>query len=205
MSRFYALLAAVLIVGLLGGTLGFVLMNRTTDAFAQCRTFNIAGADQIGGPFTMTDQNGAQVTDQDVITEPSLIYFGYTQCPDVCPLDNVRNADAVDLLAEKGHSVTPVFISVDHERDTPDVLKDFTFYMHEKMIGLTGTAEQIADVAKTYRVYYKKRDPDNEFFLYDHMTNTYLVLPEQGFVGAFDRALTADQLADQVSCFLDLA
>jgi protein SCO1/2 len=80
------------------------------------------GSAAIGGPFELVDHKGRAVTEQDVIVEPSLIYFGYTFCPDVCPFDTVRNAEAIDLLAAKDLSATPIFISIDPERDTPEAL-----------------------------------------------------------------------------------
>lgn len=205
MAKTAALLAGCAAVALVGGTLGYIAINQSPARFADCNTLRVAGADKIGGPFTLVDEAGREVTDKDVITEPSLIYFGYTFCPDVCPLDNVRNADVVDALAKLGHSVTPIFISVDHERDTPETLADFTHYMHDKMIGLTGSPQQIADAALAYRVFYKRRDAEDEFFLYDHTTYTYLVTPDQGFVAAFDRdqVLPAEVMTEQLSCVLD--
>ena len=133
-----------------------------------------------------------------------MIYFGYTFCPDICPLDSFRNAEAVTILEESGYSVTPIFITFDPERDTAQVLKQFTSYMHPKMIGLTGSIEQIKNVAKKYRVYFKKQNNgDLENYVVDHTAFTYLVLPEIGFVDFFRRDLTAKQLADKVSCFMN--
>jgi protein SCO1 len=177
------------------------------DAFAACRTSKIAGgAATIGGPFTLTDENGRQVTERDVLTKPSLVYFGYTFCPDVCPTDVTRNAEAVDVLEEQGYEVTPVFISVDPARDTPEVLKEWTDYMHPRMIGLTGTPEQIQSVAKAYKTYYKVPDnPEDENYLVDHMTQTYLMLPGRGFEEFFSREDAADVVAETTACFLEAA
>ena len=95
------------------------------DKFAQCRSSQIAGgAAAIGGPFELVNGKGETVTDKDVITEPTLVYFGYTFCPDVCPFDMSRNAEAVDILAERGLSVTPLFISIDPDLDTPEVVPE---------------------------------------------------------------------------------
>ena len=84
----------------------------TADKYAQCKNSAVAGGDDLGGPFELVNTKGKTVTDKDVITEPSLVYFGYTYCPDVCPLDVSRNAAAVDILAERGVSATPIFISI---------------------------------------------------------------------------------------------
>ena len=130
-------------------------------------------------------------------------YFGYTFCPDICPLDTYRNVEAVRILERKGYSITPIFITFDPQRDTTEVLKEFSNFMHPKMIGLTGSVEQIRKITNKYRVYYKKQnDEDQQNYLVDHTAFTYLVLPEIGFMDFFRRDLTAEQLADKVACFL---
>lgn len=174
------------------------------DQFAQCRASQIAGGtSQIGGPFELINAKGETVTDKDVITGPSLLYFGYTFCPDVCPLDNSRNVEAVDLLEQAGKMVTPVFISIDPERDTPEVVGDFAYNMHDRMIGLTGTPEQVKAASKTYKTYYKAQPAEDDFYLVDHSTFTYLVLPDHGFVEYFKRGDTPQQMADRVACFVN--
>lgn len=174
------------------------------DRYAQCRTSQIAGgAGQIGGPFELLNAKGETVTDKQVITEPSLIYFGYTFCPDVCPLDMSRNADAVDLLAEQGKSVTPVFISIDPERDTPEVVGDFAANIHDKAIGLTGSPEQVKAASQAYRTYYKAHPEQGEFYTVDHSTFSYLVLPGYGFVDYFRHEESAEAVAKRAACFLD--
>jgi protein SCO1/2 len=177
----------------------------SADQFAQCRSSAVATGTQIGGPFELVNAQGQTVTDADVIKEPTLIYFGYTFCPDVCPLDNARNAEAVDLLSAKGISATPVFISIDPERDTPEVMAEFIELFHDKMIGLTGSLEQVDAVSKAYKTYYKKQPGDPEFYLVDHSVFTYLVLPEHGFVEFFRRDATADQVAETTQCFSERA
>jgi len=195
-----ALVAALFVCGIWWITRG----GTSDNQFAQCQTSSIASdGGGIGGPFELVNSAGETVTDKDVITEPSLVYFGYTFCPDVCPLDTARNAEAVDVLAERGVSVTPVFISIDPDRDTPDAVGDFAYNLHKKMIGLTGSPEQVAAASKAYRTYYKAQDKSDEFYLVDHSTFTYLVLPEHGFVEFFRRDVSADVMADQVACFVE--
>ena len=204
MTRLYALLAALFIAALAGGTWFLTRPGDSDDKFAQCRSSKIAGGvDTIGGPFELVNSKGETVTDKDVITEPSLLYFGYTFCPDVCPLDVSRNAEAIDVLDERGYSVTPVFISIDPDRDTPEVVGDFAYNMHEKMIGLTGSAEQVKAASQAYKTYYKKQDGDEDYYLVDHSTFAYLVLPEDGFVEFFRRDETPEQVADKIGCFID--
>lgn len=201
MTKTYAMLAAATVAGLLGGTAIYIWTQQNNDAFAQCRGGQVGGG-QIGGPFTLVDTKGQTVTDKEVLTKPSLVYFGYTFCPDVCPLDNARNAEAVDILEERGFDVTPVFISIDPLRDTPEVLADFAENMHPKMIGLTGTEEQVKAASQAYKTYFKKQDGDEEYYLVDHSTFTYLMLPKVGFVDFFRREDTSDQMADRVACFV---
>ena len=206
MQKFFAIGAAVVLVAVVGGTAGYVMtQGNSDDKFAQCRASTVAGgAGALGGPFTLVSETGATVTDKDVITEPSLLYFGYTYCPDICPFDVSRNAQAVDILDERGYSVQPVFISIDPERDTPEALTEFTDNMHPRMLGLTGSAEQIKAASKAYRTYYKKQeDGDPEYYLMDHSTFAYLVLPEAGFVEFFRREVEPEQMADRIQCFLD--
>lgn len=200
MTRMYAALAAAAVVGLLGGTALYVFLQQDDDAFAQCRGGQVGGGD-IGGAFTLVDETGATVTDADVLTKPSLIYFGYTFCPDVCPLDAARNAEAVDILEEYGVDVTPVFISIDPERDTPEVMAEFTENLHPKMLGLTGSAEQVKAASQAYKTFYRKQDGDPDFYLVDHSTFTYLTMPGIGFVDFFRREDTAEQMAERVACF----
>jgi len=200
MNKLYPATALGLVVAMLGGLGAFVALNGSKDEFASCSASAVAGGD-IGGPFELVSETGATVTDADVITEPSLVYFGYTFCPDVCPLDAARNAEALDLLAEQGVDANALFITVDPERDTPEVLAEFTDVMHPDMIGLTGSAQQVKAASQAYRTYYKKQPGDPEYYLVDHSTFTYLVLPQQGFVEFFRREATAEQMAETVACY----
>lgn len=203
MIRIYAIIAAVVLASLVGGIWFATTMNAPDDQFASCRSGQVAGGSgQIGGPFELVNADGQTVTDKDVITEPSLIYFGYTFCPDVCPLDTARNAEAIDILEERGQSVTPVFISIDPERDTPEVVGDFAHNLHERMIGLTGSQEQVKAASKSYKTYYKAHPAEDDYYLVDHSTFSYLVLPEHGFVEFFRREILPDDMADTISCFV---
>jgi protein SCO1/2 len=177
-------------------------MQRSGDVFAECRQGQIAGGD-IGGPFTLVNTAGQPVTDKEVLTKPSLVYFGYTFCPDVCPLDMMRNIEAIDLLQERGLDVNPVFISIDPERDTPQTLADYASNMHPKLIALTGSPEQVKTAAQAYKTIYKKQETGDEFYLVDHMTFTYLMLPGEGFVDFFRREITSEQMAESVACFVE--
>jgi len=140
-----------------------------------------------------------------VLDQPSLIYFGYTFCPDVCPLDVARNAEATQILEERGITVKPIFISIDPQRDTPEVVAEFTEWMHPRMLGLTGSPEQVKAASQAYRTFYKAHEPaegEEDYYLVDHSTVTYLTLPEHGFVEFFRRETTGEQMADRVECFI---
>lgn len=217
-TRIYAV-ASVALIGLMIAGAGVAIllgrMGAPDDQFAQCRTTAIAGgADVIGGPFTLISETGETVTEAEVITEASLLYFGYTFCPDVCPFDSSRNAEAVDMLEADGHIVQPVFISVDPQRDTPEVLAAFTENMHERMLGLTGSPEQVDAAADAYRVYYRSQDDGSDpYYLVDHSALSYLVLPGHGFVEFFRGAPspltpqgpTSQEVAERIACFLNAA
>lgn len=203
MARLFARAALIALVSMIAAAVWVRFAGNTGDRFADCRASQIAGgAGSVGGPFTLLDATGRTVTDKDVITQPSLIYFGYTFCPDVCPLDTVRNAEAVDILEERGIEVTPIFISVDPARDTPEVVGDFASNIHPRMIGLTGTEEQIRAASLAYKTYYSAQASEDENYLVDHSTFTYLVLPGVGFVDFFRRDDTPDQVAERVACFV---
>ena len=204
MRRVMAIGAVLVVLAFLAVSLMLVYRSDgDSDKYAQCKNSAVAGGAELGGPFELVNAQGQTVTDADVITEPSLVYFGYTFCPDVCPLDVDRNARAVDELEARGISATPVFISVDPARDTPEVVGDFAANMHPKMIGLTGSPEQIKAASQAYKTYYKAHPSDDDLYLVDHSTFTYLVLPEVGFVDFFRREVTPEQMAERVQCFVD--
>lgn len=203
MTRIIAICAAVAALGLLAITYLVGFGSGGDDKYAQCRNSAVAGGGDLGGPFELVNAAGQTVTDADVITEPSLIYFGYTFCPDVCPLDVNRNAEATDILEERGMSMTPIFISIDPARDTPEVVGEFAGYMHPKMIGLTGSPEQVKAASEAYRTYYKAHEAVDDYYLVDHSTFSYLVMPGEGFVDFFRRDITPDQMADKIGCFIE--
>ena len=206
MTRLFSILAGVAVVGLIAVTYLLTQANRGDDQFAQCRAGQVAGGtSQIGGPFTLVSETGETMTEAEVIDQPVLIYFGYTFCPDACSIDTARNATAVDILEESGTIVKPVFISIDPARDTVDVVRGFTEAFHPRMLGLTGSEEQVKAASQAYRTYYSKQDGDPEFYLVDHTTLTYLSLPEHGFVEFFRNTDTPEAMAARVQCFVDAA
>lgn len=199
MSKGLAVAAASVVVLGLGGT--FAYTSLMAGDLSECSA--TASTSEIGGPFELLDKDGNLVTDEDLITEPVLIYFGFTFCPDFCPIDMARNATAVDLLAEQGISATPVFISIDPERDTPEIVGDYASNFHEKAVGLTGSPAQVKAASDAYRTFYQKDSSgDPDYYLMQHTTFTYLSLPEHGFVEFYRTTATPEEVAASVACFV---
>lgn len=195
--------AAMTIV--LGGTFLITQIMVPAKRFEDCVSGGVVGG-AIGGPFELTNHKGEMVTDVDVLDQPALVYFGYTFCPDVCPMDVARNVVAVEILAESGLQVKPVFVTIDPVRDTVDYLADFVANNHSDMIGLTGTAEQVAKAARAYKVYYRKQSGDEEeYYLMDHSNFTYLMIPDIGFVDFLRSDIPPQKVADRVACVINAA
>lgn len=140
----------------------------------------------IGGPFELTDHSGTPFGSEDLSGDYALVYFGYTFCPDVCPTELGQMAEAIDLLEGDGNRVRPVMITIDPERDTPEILSEYVPLFHERLVGLTGTEDQIRDVASDYRVFYRKfEDPSYTYYLMDHTSFVYLLSPSGEIVSMF--------------------
>jgi len=155
-----------------------------------------AGAVAIGGPFTLVDQDGRTRSDGDFRGRFMLVYFGYSYCPDVCPTELTTMSAAIDALGDKGDKVTPVFITIDPERDTVARLKSYAANFHRRLVALTGTPAQIRAAARAYRVYYAKRPTkDGETYFMDHTSIVYLMGPDGRFLQHFTYGTTADDMA----------
>jgi protein SCO1/2 len=129
----------------------------------------------IGGPFELVDQNGHRVTDKDFLGRPSVIFFGYTSCPDVCPTTLMDLSNWLKALGSRADRLNVLFVSVDPKRDTPAQLKDFLSAFDPRIRGLTGTSEQIAAVATEYRVYYQRVEENGNNYTMDHSGAIYLM------------------------------
>jgi cytochrome oxidase Cu insertion factor (SCO1/SenC/PrrC family) len=152
----------------------------------------------VGGPFSLVDQSGRRVTEKDFLGRPMLVFFGFTFCPDICPSGLQVMAAALDRLGPKGERVVPVFITIDPERDTPAQLQSYLASFHPRLVGLSGTAEEIAAVAKAYRVYFKKvkDEKSSADYTMDHSTIMYLMDAKGRFVAHFSHATSADKLVE---------
>lgn len=134
------------------------------------------GRGHVSGAFTLADQTGKTRTDADFRGELMLVYFGYTTCPDVCPTDLMQIGLALDKLGDAGADVQALFISVDPERDTTDVLAKYVANFHPRILGLTGTPAQVHAAADAYKAYYARyTPPDGAVYLIDHTGFIYLM------------------------------
>lgn len=162
----------------------------------------LAGA-EIGGSFTLTNQDGGKSSDTDFAGKYRIIYFGFTYCPDVCPIDLANLMNGL-TLAEKENpelakKIQPIFISIDPERDGPEQLKQYVDNFHPRLIGLTGTVDEIAAVAKKYLIIYNKREsPGFSEYLIDHSRQGYLFGPDGEPIALLPFDGTPQQVADEI-------
>ncbi|HEY0227156.1 MAG TPA: SCO family protein [Mycobacterium sp.] len=182
----YALIGVLLAV-LLVGTGGVIWLGGTRTG----------GMPSVGGPFSLENGDGKAVTDKDFRGHYMLVYFGYTFCPDVCPTTLNAVADALDKLGPKANAVQPLFITVDPKRDTPPVVKQYAAAFGPRIVGLTGSPEAVAKVAKEYRVYYAEHrtGPGPDDYSMDHSSILYLMGPD----GSFIAPIRADQSGDEMA------
>ncbi len=162
----------------------------------------ITGRADVGGPFQLIDHTGKPVTDADYRGRYMLIYFGFSFCPDVCPTTLAVMAQALDKLGSEARRVTPIMITIDPERDTPEVLADYMKAFGPSFVGLTGSVAAIKDVEKKYRVYAVKKplDPAKPKAGYgmDHSSVLYLMGPNGRLISFYDEAISPDQLAKEL-------
>ncbi|MFN0192870.1 MAG: SCO family protein [Aestuariivirga sp.] len=156
------------------------------------------GTALVGGPFTLVDHTGKRVTEATYRGKYMLIFFGFTYCPDVCPTELQVMSAALDELGAAGEAIQPIFITVDPERDSPETMKAYVANFHPRMVGLTGSLEEISAVAKAYRVYFKKSG-EGDAYLMDHSSIVYLMDKEGKFLKHFTYSTDAKALAKGLS------
>jgi protein SCO1/2 len=156
----------------------------------------------IGGPFKLTDQTGKEVTDQDLKGRPFLVFFGFTHCPDVCPTTLFDVSEILRSLGPDADRVRALFITVDPERDTPAVMKDYLSSFDPHLSGLTGDPAAVAAVAKAYRVYFKKVPNDQGGYTMDHTAIVYLMDKEGRFVSPFSLKRSTEAAAADLRRYL---
>eukprot|EP00931_Biecheleriopsis_adriatica_P036114 TRINITY_DN20812_c0_g1_i1.p1 TRINITY_DN20812_c0_g1~~TRINITY_DN20812_c0_g1_i1.p1 ORF type:complete len:315 (+),score=81.28 TRINITY_DN20812_c0_g1_i1:58-1002(+) len=158
------------------------------------------GTPRLGGPFELVDRNGQVRTEKDYLGQYLLIYFGFTFCPDICPQEMEKQTRAVELLDEElGPLVSPVFISIDPKRDKPALVDDYCKEFHPRIVGLTGSNEQVKKVSRAYRVYYNEGiKTDDDDYLIDHSIIHYFVGKNGKFIDFFGKNMTAREIADKM-------
>ncbi len=155
-----------------------------------------SGKALVGGPFTLTDDTGKRVTDKDYRGRYMLVFFGYTSCPDICPAGLQLISAALENIGSKADRITPIFVSIDPERDTPEKLHAYVKNFNTRLVGLTGTPAEVAAAAKAYKAYYKKRPNEaspNDYAM-DHSAIIYLMDPNGDYVTHFTPATSVDEM-----------
>jgi protein SCO1/2 len=189
-------LAIALVLGALAGA-GAAYVTLSVPATGPGQSDG-QGRVAIGGPFTLTDATGARRTEKDYLGKPLLVMFGFTNCPDICPSGLQTLTVALDKLGDKAEGVTPVFITVDPERDTPQALAAYIKSFHPRIQALTGSVEEVQAAVKAYRVYAKKVPDANDPTRYsvDHSSFYYLMDAQGQYVKHFPHSTSADVLAE---------
>ena len=194
-------LLLVVVAGfVLGAASGFSLLPEARNALFSQAKVRVVGKALVGGPFQLVDHTGKKVTDKDFRGRFMLVQFGFTYCPDICPTGLQTVSDVMEKLGPLAKQVTPIFVSVDHERDTPDVLRKYVTAFHPRIVGLTGSQENIRAAARAYRVYYAKvNDPASGLeFSYDHSAITYLMDKEGNYVAHFPLGTSAKAMNERL-------
>lgn len=162
----------------------------------------LAGA-KIGGSFTLTNQDGGKTSDSDLVGQYRIMYFGYSYCPDVCPVDLQKVMQGL-AFAEKSEpelakKIQPIFVTIDPERDGPEQLKQYVSAFHPRLIGLTGSADEIAEVAKKFLIIYNRRDVEGmSEYLMDHSRQAYLFGPQGEPLAMLPYDGTPDEVAAEI-------
>ncbi|MEM7620968.1 MAG: SCO family protein [Pseudomonadota bacterium] len=158
----------------------------------------------IGGPFSLMAHTGERVSEKDFKGKLTLMYFGYSHCPDVCPGDLQVMANALDELGSKVQNINAVFVSIDPERDTAETLGNYLDYFHKKIVGLTGTKQEIQKIAKAYRIYYARVEaPDSGVkYLMNHSAITYLMDKNGSYLTHFNHGTDPKQMVARISKYL---
>jgi protein SCO1/2 len=160
-----------------------------------------SGRALVGGHFELVDGKGKKVTEKDFAGKYMLVYFGFTHCPDICPTSLLLMTNAIDQLGAKGKEIVPVFITLDPERDTPEVVGNYVKHFSPRLIGLTGTPAQIKQAAEAYKVYYSKIEMKDSAlgYMIDHSGYMYLMGPDGRYVAHFPHQISEAALNDALA------
>ncbi len=194
--------ARTITIVLAGAALGlvaaFLLLPQMRERMSSLPAATVSGKALIGGPFSLVDGAGKRVTEQDYRGRYMLVFFGFTSCPDVCPAGLQLISAALEKIGKKADRIAPLFITLDPERDTPEKVASYVKNFDQRIVGLSGSPDDIAKVAKAYRVYYQKvptegGTPGN--YSLDHSSIIYLMDPNGEYVTHFTPTTTVDQLS----------
>lgn len=161
-----------------------------------------ASTSSVGGPFTLTTQDGKRVTERDFTGATHLVFFGFTHCPDICPTTLQQIGDVLAALGPRGKDTKALFIAVDPERDTPEALKAYLASFDPRIIGLTGSAEEVAAAVKAYRAYVRKVPTKGDDYTMDHTALVYIMDAKNRFVTALNLARAPEQSAAELGKLL---
>ena len=189
----------------LGLVAAFLLLPQMRERMSALPQPTVSGKALVGGPFALVDGGGKRVTEQDYRGRYMLVFFGFTSCPDVCPAGLQLISAALEKIGPKADRVTPLFITLDPERDTPEKVASYVKNFNPRIVGLSGTPDDIAKVAKAYRVYYQKvptegGTPGN--YSLDHSSIIYLMDPNGEYVTHFTPTTTVEQLTAKLDKIL---
>ena len=152
--------------------------------------------------FNLIHEDGFLISREQLIDQPSLIYFGYTYCPDICPFDLMRNAQVVELLNNENIKIKPIFITLDPNRYNLETLKEYTDFHHNDMIGLTGSENDIQKIKDIFMVYSQLPNDLSGDYILNHSTFTYFVLPNKGLQTYFTRRDNVDEISEKIRCII---
>jgi protein SCO1/2 len=199
-GRLLTVIVAGFLIGALGGAAALLLAG---GGPAKIET---SGKALIGGPFKLVDQTGKTVTDQDFRGRYMLVFFGFTHCPDICPAELQVMSESLDALGPKAEKVVPVFITLDPERDTPEVMGEYVKNFGPRFVGLTGSPEAIAEAAQAYKVAFAKFVPegqeDNQNYSIDHVAIAYLMGPDGKYIEHFAYGTPAAKMTETLQRYL---
>lgn len=192
-KNFFILVGVLLMI--LVSVAGYALAPTFKGAAQTVPPATTAGIDGLGGAWTLTDHQGRTVTNKDYSAKFSLLFFGFTYCPDVCPTELKRLTLVLEGLGAEADGITPLFVTIDPARDTPSVLKNYLARFDERFIGLTGSIKQIEHMEDIYKVYSAKaQDPEHTEYTMNHSALVYLIAPGGKVLHLFHSEDTPDQI-----------
>lgn len=190
-----------LIVPIVCLVLGVLMLGATAFFTLRDRSVSVPVTATIGGPFALIDHNGKAITHRDLEGRPTLIFFGFTHCPDVCPTTLMEISKVFELLGPQA-KVAALFMSVDPERDTPALLKEYVSNFDSRIIGVTGPRESVDAALKTFRVFARKTKGEGDSYSVDHSSLVYLMDKQGRFATAFNLQQSPEQAARALRPYL---